>query len=59
MEPLKAYAVIDKQKTPRWTYRLIDNKKSGVAIFFTKPKIPKEWKHLKSVIPVSITPLTI
>lgn len=56
LSPLKAWAVIDIQKEPRWTYRLVNGRKSGVSVFFTKPKVPKGWKRTKKLIRVTIAP---
>ncbi len=57
-DELKAWAIIDNQKPKqRWTYRMVNGKKSGVAIYFSKPTIPDGWKRKKKAIRVTVTPL--
>jgi hypothetical protein len=47
----KAWAIVDIQKrTPRACYADEDKDRDAVAIFFTRPTVPQNWKAFKRVV---------
>lgn len=58
MKPIKLWAIVDTQnKSTRYCYADKKKTKGTMAIYDKKPIIPDNWKHIKKVIRVIVSPV--